>query len=110
MGIFKYLVKKWTVPKAPQYFIASRSLWLNTDSATGDASDTVFPVLKALGDLVLRGAEGLNKIALLAVNKDGLISVLHSLFLVGESTYKDGPGELFSIRGEIPANGLPAIV
>ena len=83
---------------------------MNTDSATGDASDTVFPVLKALGDLVLRGAEGLNKIALLAVNKDGLIYVLHSLFLVGESTYKDGPGELFSIRGEIPANGLPAIV
>ena len=42
--------------------------------------------------------------------KDGLVSVLYSLFLVGESAYKDGTGELFSIRGEIPDDGLPTIM
>ena len=83
LGLFKYLAKKWAVPKAPQDFTASRSLRLNTDSTTGAVSDTGFPVLEALGDLVSRGAEGLNNIALLAINEYGLVSVLHSLFLVG---------------------------
>ena len=76
----------------------------------GAVSDTGFPLLKALGALVSRGTEGIDKLSLLAVIKDGLVSVLHSLFLVGESAYKEGPGELFSIRGEIPADGLPAIM
>ena len=77
---------------------------------TGAVSDTGFPLLEALGALVLRGAEGLDKLALLTVNKYGLVFVMHSLFLVGYSVYKDGPGYLFAIRGEIPSDGLPAIV
>ena len=76
----------------------------------GAVSDTGFPLLKSLGALVSRGTVGLDKLSLLAVIKDGLVSVLHSLFLVGESAYKNGPGELFAILGEIPADGLPAIV
>ena len=96
--------------QSPQYFTASHSLQSNTDSATGAVSDTGYPLLEALGALVLRGAEGLERLALLAVNEDGLISVLHSLFLIGESAYKDGTGELFAIRGETPADGLLAIV
>ena len=38
--LYKYLVKKRAVPKAPQEFTASRSLRLNMDSATGAVSDT----------------------------------------------------------------------
>ena len=91
-------------------FTASRYLRSNTESATGAVSDTDLPVLEALGALVSRGAEGLDKISLLAVNEDGLVSVLHSLFLVGESAYKDGPRKLSAIRGKIPADGLPTIV
>ena len=49
----------------------------------GAVSDMDFPVLKALGAFVSRGAEGLNKLALLAVNEYGLVSVLHYLFQVG---------------------------
>ena len=79
---------------------------MNTDSATGAVSDTGFPVLEALGALVSRGVESINRLALLDVNKDVLISVLHSLLLVGESAYEDRSGELFSIWGEIPADGL----
>ena len=76
----------------------------------GAVSDTGFPLLKALGALVSRGTEGLDKLSLLAVIKDGLVSVLHSLFLVGESAYKDRPGNLLAVQGDIPADGLPAIV
>ena len=83
LELYKYLAKKWEVPEAPQEFPASRSLRSNTNSATGAISDTGFPVLKSLGTLVSRGAKGLKKLSLLVVNKDGLISVLHSLFLVG---------------------------
>ena len=110
LGLFKYLAKKWAVPKAPQDFTARRSLHLNTDSATGAVSNMGFLVLEALEALVSRGAEVLDKLALLAVNEDGLVSVLHYLFLVGESAYKDRTGEIFFIRGEIPAYGLPTIV
>ena len=72
---------------------------------TGAVSNTGFPVLEALGDLVLRGAEGLNRLALLADNKEGLVSVLQSLFLVGESAYEDGPGKVFTIRGRSQLTG-----
>ena len=58
----------------------------------------------------MRGAQGIDNLALLAANKYGLVSILHSLFQVGESAYKDGPSELFALRSEIPSNGLPAIV
>ena len=58
----------------------------------------------------MRSTEGLNKLALLASNKYGLVSVLHYLFLVGESAYKDRTSEIFFIREEIPAYGLPTIV
>ena len=69
-----------------------------------------FLVIEAVGDLVLRGAEGLDKIALVFVNKDILVSILHPLFQVGDSTYEDGPGELLTIRGKIPDDMFPVIV
>ena len=110
MSLFKYLAKKWAVPEDPQDFTASRSLRSNTDSTTGAVSDTGFRVLEALGDLASRGAEGLDNIALLTINEYVLVSVLRSLFLFGESAYENRPGDLFAILGEIPADGLPAIV
>ena len=47
------------------------------ESATGAISNMSFLVIEAVGALVLRGAEGLDNLALLVVNKDGLVSVLH---------------------------------
>ena len=76
----------------------------------GAVSDTGLPVLKALGALVSRGAEGHDKLALLALIKDGLVSVLHYLFQVGKSAYEDRPGEIFAICGYIPADEIPVIV
>ena len=108
--LYKYLTKKWAFLEAPQEFTASRSLCLNTESAMGAFSDTWFPVLETLGPLVFSSAEGLNKLSLFAVNEEGFVSILNSRFQVGESAYKDKPGELFSICGDIPADGLPTIV
>ena len=110
LGLFKYLAKKLTVPESPQGFTASRSLRSNIDYTPGAIRDTGFPVLKDLGALVSRGAEGVDKIALLAVNEDGLVSVLHSLFQFGDSSYKDGPVELFAHRDEIHDDRLSAIL
>ena len=63
-----------------------------------------------MGALISRGTEGLDNLALLAVNKDDFVSVLYSLFLGGESAYEDRPGKLFGVRGDIPSDGLPTIV
>ena len=88
----------------------SCSLHSNTDSATGSVSDTGFLVLEALGALVSRGAEGLEKLALLTINYDGLVYVMQSLFQDGESAYEDRPGKIFVIQGANPADDLPTIV
>ena len=58
----------------------------------------------------MRGAERLDKLTSLAVNEDDLVSALHSLFMVGGSFYENRPGKLFAIRGDIQADGIPAIV
>ena len=58
----------------------------------------------------LRKVEGLYKLSFLAVNGAGEVSVLYSLLCVGESAGDFTAGDLFAIRGEIPAVGLPAVV
>ena len=69
-----------------------------------------FPVLDTLINLVLRKVEGVEKLSFLAVNGAGEVSVLHSLFCVGEGVGDFTAGDLFAIRGEIPAVGLPGVV
>ena len=69
-----------------------------------------FPVLETLRNLVIRKVEGVDKLSFLAVNGSGEVSVLHSLFCVGESVGDFTAGDLFAIRGEIPAVGLPGVV
>ena len=88
LGIYIYLAKKWAVPEAPQEFTTSRSFRSNTESASRDINATGFPVLEALGALVSRGDEGLGKLALLAVNEEGLVSVLQYIFRLGRAPTK----------------------
>ena len=52
---------------------------------------------------------GVDKLSFLAVNGAGEVSVIHSLFCVGESAGDFTAGNLFAIRGEIPAVGLPVV-
>ena len=52
----------------------------------------------------------MDKLSFLAVNGAIEVSVLHSLFCIGESASEFMAGDLFAIRGEIPAVGLPVVV
>ena len=52
----------------------------------------------------------MDKLSILTVNGVGEVSVLHSLFCVGESARDFSAGDLFTIRGEIPTVGLPEVV
>ena len=52
----------------------------------------------------------MEKLSFLAVNGAGEVSVLHSLFCVGESAGDFTAGDLFAIWCEIPAVGLPVFV
>ena len=52
----------------------------------------------------------MDKFSFLAVNGTREVSVLHSLFCVGESAGDFTAGDIFAIRGEIPAVGLPGVV
>ena len=69
-----------------------------------------FPVLDTLTNLFLRKVEGVDKLSFLAINGAGEVSVLHSLFCFGESAGDFTAGDLFAIRGEIPAVSLPEVV
>ena len=68
------------------------------------------PVLETLRNLVLWKIDWVDKLSFLAVNGVGEVSVLHSLFCVGESAGDFTEGDLYAIRGEIPAAGLPVVV
>ena len=68
------------------------------------------PVLETLQNLVLRKIDGVDKLCFLAVNGIREISVLHSLFCVGDSAGDFTAGDLYAIRGEIPAASLPVVV
>ena len=68
------------------------------------------PILKTLRNFFLRKVDGVDKLSFLAVNSVGEVSVLHSLFCVGESAGDFTAGDLFAICGKIPAAGLPVVV
>ena len=57
-----------------------------------------------------RRSEVLNCLALLTINGKGLVAVLHLLFYMAESEYEDRPGNLWSVKGELPSEGLPTLV
>ena len=52
----------------------------------------------------------MDNLSFLAVNGAGEVSVLHSLFCVGESAGDFTAGNLFALWGDIPAVGLPGVV
>ena len=53
--------------------------------------------------------EGFDHIALLTIYGEGQVAVIHSLFCVTLSEYKDGLGYLWYIKGEFPSKGLPTL-
>ena len=82
----------------------------NADTATGAVAAAGLPVLETLRNLVLRKIDRVGKLSFLAVNGVREVSVLHSFYCVGGSTCDFMAGGLYTIRGKIPAAGLPVVV
>ena len=110
LSLHKHLARYWAAADAPQDNPGRRATRSTADPSTGAVAAMGFPVLDTLRNLVLRKVEGVDNLSFLAVNGVGEVSVLHSLFCVGESAGDFTAGDLFAIPGEIPAVGLPVVV
>ena len=86
LALHKHLARYWTAVDAPQDDPGRRATRSTADPSTGAVAAVGFPVLDTFRNLVLRKVEGVDKLSFLAVNGAGEVSVLHSLFCVGEST------------------------
>ena len=110
IALYKHLAKYWAVTDTPPEDPGGRATRSTADPATGAVAAVGLPVLENLRNLVLRKVDGVDKLSFLAVNIVREVSVLHSLFCIGESAGDFTVGDLFAIRGEIPAAGLPVVV
>ena len=110
LALNKHLARYWAAADAPQYNPGGRATRSTTYPSTGAVAAVGFPVLDTLRNLFLRKVEGVGKLSFLAINGAGEVSVLHSLFCVGESAGDFTAGDLFAIQGEISAVGLPGVV
>ena len=110
IALYKHLAKYWAVTDTPPEDPGGRATRSTADPATGAVATVGIPVRETLWNLVLQKVDEFDKISFLAVNSVGEVSVLHSLFCVGESAGDFTAGDLFTIRGEIPAAGLPVVV
>ena len=110
IALYKHLSNYWAVTDTPPEDPGGRATRSTADPATGAVDAVGIPVLETLRNLVLRKVDGVDKLSFLAVKSVGEVSVLHSLFCVGESAGDFTAGGLFAIRGEIPAAGLPVVV
>ena len=108
--LYKHLARYWAVPDTPLEDPGGQATRSNADPATGAVAAVGLPVFKTLQNLILRNIDGADKLSFLAVNSVGEVSVLHSLFCVGESAGDFTVGNLYAICGEIPAAGLPVVV
>ena len=109
IALYKHLAKYWAVTDTPPEDPGRRATRSTADPATGAVAAVGLPVLETLRNLVLWKFDGVDKLSFLAVNSVGEVSVLHSLFCVGESADDFTAGDLFAIQGDIPAAGLPAV-
>ena len=76
--------------------------------ALADTGRAPFKLLRSLAD---RRLEGLDLLALLTIDGDGLVTVLHLLFCIAASDYENGTGNLWDVKGEPPPpEGLPTLV
>jgi len=54
--------------------------------------------------------EILDRLALLTIDGDGLVAILHSLFCVAASEYENRTGILWAAKEDPPPEGLPTLV
>ena len=109
IALYKHLTKYWAVTDTPPEDPGGRATRSTADPATGAMAAVGLPILETLRNLVLQKVDGDDKLSFLVINSVREVSVLHSLFCVGESAGDFTAGDLFAIQGEIPAAGLPVV-
>ena len=109
-ALFGTILKKWEPgdDEAPNTAICSSRATVNL--AVGAWAETWWAPHELFCTLTGRHSKGVDQLTFFAVDGDGLVSLLRSLFVIAGGEYKEGPGNLWLVKGEIPAEGLPTLV
>ena len=75
--------------------------------ALEETGRTLFELLRSFAGCRL---EGLNRLALLTIDGDRVVTLPHLLLFIAASKYEDGPGDLLAAMGELLPIGLPTLV
>ena len=105
--LYAALAKKWVVPVLVP---AQGSRRTDNDPQVGATAESGRAIIGLLRNLASRRSTGFERLALLSVSGEGIVSVIHSLFLLPDTEFDDGLGELCALVGELPADGRPAFV
>ena len=80
-ALFAVLTKRWASGVVyDEAFAAGCSLCASVDLEVGSLADTGHPPFKLLRSLAGRQLEGLDFLALLTIDGDGLVTVINSVF------------------------------
>ena len=110
-ALFAILANMWVFGGVEdKAFAEGRSSCAAVDLDVGDLAKTSRATFKLLRSLVWRHPEGLYRLALLSINGERMVVVLHSIFYMEASEYEDGPGDLWAVKGDIPSEGLPTLI
>ena len=108
-ALFGTLSEKWAPgggdDEAPETAVySSRNA---VDLAIGSWNKTGRVPHEILRRLAGHHVKGVYRLTYLAVNGDGLVSLRHPLFVIVGGEYKEGTGDLWAAKGEIPADRIP---
>ena len=94
--LFSVLSKKWASGVVEDKdFVAGRYSRAAVDMDIYVLLETGRTTFELLRSLAKRRLEGLNRLALMKINNEGLVAVLHSMLCVAASAYEDGPYDLW---------------
>ena len=77
--------------------VSPRELFLTSPSVTWLRPVTT--PYKLLLSLERRHTKGVNRMTLLAIDGEVIVSILHSLFFITREEYEEGPGEIWDAKG-----------
>ena len=105
------LARKWESGVVEdKSFAAGRSSHVAVNLDVGALVETGSALFRILRSLAGRCLEGLNRITLLKIDGNRVVPVLHLMFCIADSEYKNRPGDLWAAKGDIPQEGLPTLV
>ena len=109
-GLYNLLAKRWKITSASEDSPDGRTSRAESDLSVGASAETGRPLSVTLSHLSLRRPTGFDQLAFLAISAKGIVSVIHSLFLLSAGEYEEGLGDLCGFVGELPAAGYPQFV